>query len=100
MRKMQNFALLDGIYYFNIREVGEPCSIEGSVRLVGGIDQFQGRVEICTLGIYSAVCHNRWDVQDAQVICSQLSLSSKSSSWVCVGNFICLLHTQIPVLWL
>ena len=69
-------------YHFFIHEVGKPCFNEESVRLVGGMDQFQGRVEICSSGIYSAVCHNRWDVQDAQVICRQLSLLSKPTHQV------------------
>ena len=64
-----------------IKPVGAPCATETNVRLVGGQDEYQGRVEICTHGIYSSICHNRWDDSDAQVVCRQLNLSSKLYTW-------------------
>ena len=53
--------------------VGEPCSSVGEIRLVGGMDDAQGRVEVCTEDfIYSTVCSSGWDNLDAQVVCRQL----------------------------
>lgn len=60
-----------------IKPVGAPCATEANIRLMGGQDEYQGRVEICTDGIYSSICHNRWDHRDAQVVCRQLNFSSK-----------------------
>lgn len=58
--------------------VGAPCSSVGEIRLVGGVDEFQGRVEVCTEAlVYSTVCSSGWDIQDAQVVCRQLGLESK-----------------------
>ena len=59
--------------------VGAPCEMVGEIRLVGGVDQFQGRVEVCTDDlVYSTVCSSGWDNLDAQVVCGQLGIRSKS----------------------
>ena len=53
--------------------VGAPCSSLGGIRLVGGVDLFQGRVEVCTnASVFSTVCSIGWDNRDAQVVCRQL----------------------------
>ena len=53
--------------------VGVQCSTSGDIRLVGGVDKYQGRVEVCTnAGVYSTVCSEGWDNLDAQVVCRQL----------------------------
>lgn len=55
--------------------VGKPCSSVGEIRLIGGVDQFQGRVEVCTTAlVFSTVCSIGWDNIDAQVVCRQLGL--------------------------
>ena len=45
---------------------------EGVVRLVGGVNKTQGRVEICLGGLWGTVCDDSWTYQDAQVVCKQL----------------------------
>ena len=58
--------------------VGAPCSTTGDIRLVGGVDEFQGRVEVCSdAGIYSTVCSAGWDNRDAQVVCRQLGFNGR-----------------------
>ena len=53
------------IYYSAVCEVGD-------VRLQGGIDSSNGRVEVCQFRTWGAVCSDGWDDNDARVVCRQL----------------------------
>lgn len=50
----------------------------GAIRLVGGTDQYEGRLEICVSNVWGTVCDNMWDTTDASVACKQLGYSEHS----------------------
>ena len=53
---------------------GDSCT-DGSIRLVNGSLNQEGRVEICVNNIWGSVCDSGWDKSDALVICKQLGMS-------------------------
>ena len=46
----------------------------GTIRLSGGRDQYEGRVEVCSNGIWMIISLRHWDSKDATVACRQLGL--------------------------
>lgn len=53
---------------------------EGEVRLVGGEDHLEGRVEICQNDEWGTVCNQVWNTTEASVICRQLRLASNGNT--------------------
>ena len=49
--------------------------IENSVRLRGSDVANAGRVEVCSNSLWTTICHNMWDVNDARVVCRELGFS-------------------------
>lgn len=43
------------------------------MRLSGGSNQLEGRVEVCMDGKWGTVCHQNWNNDDARVVCRQLN---------------------------
>ena len=55
-------------------------SASPSVRLVGGANSFEGRVEIFHNNIWGTICRNYWDINVATVLCRQLGFYGEASA--------------------
>ena len=47
---------------------------DGDVRLVGGSNVLEGRVEVCYNNAWGTICSDGFGTQDAEVICRQTTL--------------------------
>jgi len=67
-----------------------PANCEdGAVRLVNGSNSLEGRLEVCFNRAWGTVCNNRFDGDDAQVVCNQLAVPyTGMKSMLFVGCFV------------
>ena len=72
--------------------------VNGFVRLVGGNDTNEGRVEICSNGVWGTIYSGGWDIHDATVACRQLGLYQPYSSMYCVLQLIMLRGSQVFII--
>ena len=48
----------------------------GDIRLVGGTNEFEGRVEVCVNNQWGTICDRNWEAAEAAVACRQAGFSS------------------------
>lgn len=72
-----------------------PTGTEGAVHFAGGTP-FYGQVELCRNGEWGTVCDRGFGIQEATVICRQLSLPSKNKA-MCIHDMalLCMHHTTL-----
>lgn len=66
------------VHFVVLMTLFPTCAIigctEGEVRLVGGVNYTEGRVEICLSDSWGTVCDQNWNTTEARVVCRQLGL--------------------------
>ena len=74
--------------------VATNCT-DGNVRLVGGLDPTEGRVEVCMQARWSGVCDFiNWNYQDAFVVCRQMGYPATGLGYLVMLCCMCMMDTD------
>ena len=72
---------LHSIKLYIVNSTGSVCTY-GEVRLVGGNDEYEGRVEVCVENGWHTVCDDGWGAEEAKVVCHQLGYSYTGGKYI------------------
>ena len=64
-------ALINNLNFISVISNGTLCNY-GDLRLVGGSNQYEGRVEVCINDQWGTVCDDFWSSGAATLVCRQL----------------------------
>lgn len=70
------------------------CETLGDLRLVGGENFTEGRLEICYNSTWGTICDNGFGVEDATVACIQLGFSDQGKLSITLYGACCLIHVD------
>ncbi|KAJ8034426.1 hypothetical protein HOLleu_21258 [Holothuria leucospilota] len=76
-----NFSLCTHLDDAGVLCKGKHENAGGKERLVDGITNFSGRVEVFFNGEWGTVCNDGWDLVDADVVCRQLGYPAAIESY-------------------
>ena len=68
-----NILAMTSLLYQNY-SVDLVCTT-GDVRLVGGSNPLEGRVEVCFFNQWGTICDTMWGTEEAEVVCQQLGFA-------------------------
>ena len=73
------------VIFLTVRDTPMGNCSDGDIRLVGGSNLLQGRVEICVNNAWGTVCGDSFSDEDASVVCNSIgqpyTRNIESSTW-------------------
>ena len=77
-----------------MNNIVHACGENGTVRLVDGVVNGTGRLEICVNGLWGTVCNDEFDINAARVVCRQLGYPPEGELF----TILWLMHHSMSVL--